>query len=78
MNICRLVEDIAAVLDELKPSKPVLVGWSMGGWVVGDYIRHHGDAALAGFALIGSSVASGQSLPAEALKERQSDPAIAA
>lgn len=71
-------DDIAAIIDALSLDRPVLVGWSMGGWVVGDYIRHHGDAALAGFALVGSSVASGEHLPPAALAERQADPAVAA
>ncbi|MEM7439686.1 MAG: alpha/beta hydrolase [Pseudomonadota bacterium] len=71
-------DDVEAIIAELGLTAATLVGWSMGGWVVGDYIRHHGDAALAGFALVGSSVASGKALPAAALEERQSDPAIAA
>lgn len=71
-------DDIAAIIDALSLDRPTLVGWSMGGWVVGDFIRHHGDAALAGFALVGSSVASGSHLPPDAVEQRQSDPAIAA
>ena len=70
--------DIANIIATLKLDNPYLVGWSMGGWVVGDYIRHHGDTDLTGFALIGSSVATGRNLPATALAERQGDPAVAA
>ena len=44
--------DIARIVDPL--DRPVLLGWSMGGRVVMDYIRHHTDARLAGLALIGS------------------------
>lgn len=46
--------DLAAILAALALERPVLVGWSMGGWVVGDYLRLHGDRALAGVAFVGS------------------------
>lgn len=71
-------EDVAAILAALSLDRPVLVGWSMGGWVVNDYIRHYGDGALAGMVLVGSSIATGKALPPEALAARQADPAIAA
>ena len=45
-------DDIARVLAPL--DRPVLLGWSMGGRVAMDYLRHHGDAGLSGLALIGS------------------------
>lgn len=70
--------DIAALLDALSLEKPVLVGWSMGGWVVQDYLRHHGDDALAGISLVGSSVASGTFSDPDALALRQSDKAVIA
>ena len=44
--------DIAQILAPL--DRPLLLGWSMGGRVAMDYIRHHGDAALSALALIGS------------------------
>jgi len=44
--------DIAQIIAPL--DRPVLLGWSMGGRVVMDYIRNYGDAALTGTALIGS------------------------
>lgn len=49
-------DDIAAIIDELNLVDPVLVAWSMGGWVAMDYLRLNGDAAISGLVLIGSSV----------------------
>ncbi|MEM9762616.1 MAG: alpha/beta hydrolase [Pseudomonadota bacterium] len=46
--------DLAAILAHLAPARPVVAGWSMGGWVVADYLRAHGDAALAGVVTIGT------------------------
>ena len=70
--------DIAAILSALALDKPILVGWSMGGWVLGDYIRHHGDDAISGFALIGSSVTTGDALPAGDLQRRGNDADVVA
>lgn len=44
--------DIAAIVARL--DRPLLLGWSMGGRVVMDYLRHHGDSALSAIALIAS------------------------
>ncbi|MCC6008675.1 MAG: alpha/beta hydrolase [Rhodobacteraceae bacterium] len=52
--------DIAAIIRGLSLSRPVLVGWSMGGWVVCDYLRLHGGAEVAGVALVGSTIRMGQ------------------
>jgi non-heme chloroperoxidase len=49
-------DDLAAVLDQLAVERPVLVGWSYGGFVIGDYLRAHGDAAIAGVDLVGGAV----------------------
>jgi len=70
--------DIAAVIDQLNLDKPVLAGWSMGGKVVMDYLRVHGDAALAGVALVGSALTSGRSQPALAIEQRGADSAVEA
>ncbi|MEP2027404.1 MAG: alpha/beta hydrolase [Paracoccaceae bacterium] len=71
-------EDLHAVIDTLELHAPVLVGWSMGGWVVQDYIRHFGDAAIGGISLVGSSVASGTFTEPRALNSRTSDTAVTA
>ena len=49
-------EDIQTIIQTLDLKSPLLVGWSMGGWVVMDYLEHFGDSALAGVGLIGSSI----------------------
>ena len=40
--------DTAAVIAALGLKRPVLVGWSYAGRLINDYLRLHGDAALAG------------------------------
>ncbi|MEM7497242.1 MAG: alpha/beta hydrolase [Pseudomonadota bacterium] len=46
--------DIAALVARCAPARPVIVGWSMGGMVLADYLRIHGDAALAGIVTVGT------------------------
>lgn len=52
-------EDVAAVIRALCKSTPVLVGWSYGGFVIGDYLRRHGDRGIAGVVLAGGAVVIG-------------------
>lgn len=49
-------DDIAAVLAARKLARPVLVGWSMGGRVIRQYLMIHGDARLAGINFVASQV----------------------
>lgn len=49
-------DDVRAVIEALELDNPLLVGWSLGGWIVMDYLSIHGDAAISGAALVGSSV----------------------
>lgn len=70
--------DIHAIIETLDLQNPLLLGWSMGGWVVNDYIRIFGDANIAGIALVGSSITTGQKLPPEALAARTNNPDVAA
>ncbi|MET0136336.1 MAG: alpha/beta hydrolase [Kibdelosporangium sp.] len=54
--------DVAAVLDLVgKPA--ILVGWSLGGAVVMDYLRRHGDRELAGIVLVGAATEMGKARP---------------
>ena len=46
--------DVAAVMAVTGLNKPVVVGWSYGGFVISDYIRHYGVDNLAGVNLVGS------------------------
>ena len=50
-------DDLAAVIDQTDLGRPVVVAWSYGGLIVTDYVRAHGDAAIAGINLVGAAVA---------------------
>ncbi|GMG81188.1 alpha/beta hydrolase [Paralimibaculum aggregatum] len=65
--------DIAACLAALGPGPAVAVGWSMGGWVLGDYIAAHGCAGLAGLVLVGSSARVGAAADPAVLARRRPD-----
>lgn len=65
--------DIAAAIDQLGLGRPVVVGWSMGGWVLQDYLRHHGDAGIAGLVLVGSSTRVGRLADPEVVARRKPD-----
>lgn len=45
-------DDVAAVIAAAKLRRPVLVGWSLGGFVVGSYLKAHGAAQSAGVNLV--------------------------
>ena len=49
-------DDVAGVIDELDLARPILVGWSYGGLVIGDYVRTHGDGAISGVNYVGGAV----------------------
>lgn len=49
-------DDIAAVLQAKQLKRPVLVGWSMGGRVIRQYLMVHGDSRLAGINFVASQV----------------------
>lgn len=46
--------DIATLLEARSVTRPLLVGWSAGGYWIADYVREHGVAGLAGIVLAGS------------------------
>ena len=48
-------DDLAAVIGELELDRPVLVAWSYGGFVVGDYLGAYGDGAIASINLVGGA-----------------------
>lgn len=47
-------EDISEVMKTLDLIKPIIVGWSYGGYVVLDYVRHNGIKNLSGINFVGS------------------------
>jgi len=53
-------DDLAAVIAALGLDRPVLVGWSYGSRAIACYLRHHGDAAIAGVVLAGGILALGR------------------
>ncbi|MCL6282278.1 alpha/beta hydrolase [Ruegeria sp. 2012CJ41-6] len=71
-------EDVAAIIDALSLDRPLLVGWSMGGAVAGDYVKHFGDQMISGFCLVDSFVTTGSHMAAEARKARLADDAVVA
>jgi non-heme chloroperoxidase len=47
-------EDLNAVITALRLERPVLVGWSYGGVVLCDYLRHYGQQRVAGAHFVGA------------------------
>ena len=46
-------DDVNATISTLRLERPVLSGWSYGGFIISDYLRHYGDAALGGIQFVG-------------------------
>ena len=53
-------DDVAAVIDALGLDRPVLACWSYGGLVISDYLRHHGESAIAGVNFVAAAVRIGE------------------
>jgi pimeloyl-ACP methyl ester carboxylesterase len=51
--------DVHAVLRSLGLEKPVLAGWSYGGYAIADYVRFHGDGALGAINFVDASTDMG-------------------
>ena len=49
-------DDVQAIIRDLSLETPLLVGWSMGGRIAMEYVHVHGEADIAGVAMIGASV----------------------
>lgn len=45
-------EEVAAVIDQCALDRPLLVGWSYGGRVIGDFLDAFGDAPLSGLVFV--------------------------
>jgi pimeloyl-ACP methyl ester carboxylesterase len=60
-------DDLAAVIQARQLDRPVLVGWSYGGYVIADYIRKFGDTKIGGTVFLGSSTKNGTPEAAEFL-----------
>jgi pimeloyl-ACP methyl ester carboxylesterase len=52
--------DLAAVIDELRLKRPMLVGWSYGAFVICDYVRAYGQDEISGINLVAGAVNLGE------------------
>lgn len=76
-------DDIAAVMIALGLRRPVLVGWSYGGYVIGDYLARHGTKNVGAVNFVGGAVISsnppvhvGKRFIEGALMAASDDPAV--
>jgi non-heme chloroperoxidase len=53
-------DDLAAIIDQLGLERPVLVGWSYGGFVICDYVRAHGQDRIAAIDFVAGAVTLGE------------------
>jgi pimeloyl-ACP methyl ester carboxylesterase len=53
-------DDVAAIIDYLRLDRPVLVGWSYGAFVIGDYVRAHGQERIGAIEFVGGAVKLGE------------------
>ena len=51
--------DVAAIIEQLGLDRPVLVGWSYGGFIICDYLRAHGQDRIAAVDLAAGAVKLG-------------------
>ena len=49
-------DDIAAIIEELEITQPVLVGWSYGGFIICDYLSEYGQSDISGVNFVGGGV----------------------
>jgi pimeloyl-ACP methyl ester carboxylesterase len=53
-------DDVAAIIDQLRLDRPVLVGWSYGSFVICDYVRRHGQDRIAAINFVEGAVRLGE------------------
>jgi non-heme chloroperoxidase len=53
-------EDIRNIQEALNLRSAILVGWSYAGFVIGDYLRHYGDADIAGINFVCAAIGIGE------------------
>jgi non-heme chloroperoxidase len=63
----RWADDVDALITGLDLDRPILVGWSFGGYVTCDYMRAHGQEAIAGLNLVDWAVMIGDTPKERAL-----------
>jgi non-heme chloroperoxidase len=52
-------DDIEAVIDKLALDRPILVGWSYGGYIISDYVLRKGQDKISGINFVAAAVALG-------------------
>jgi len=52
-------DDVAAIIEQLGLDRPVLVGWSYGGFIIPDYVRTHGQERIAAIDFVAGAVKLG-------------------
>ena len=55
----RWADDVQAVITELALDKPILVGWSYGGFIINDYLAKYGQDAVGGINYVCAAVLLG-------------------
>ncbi|MFP4003139.1 MAG: alpha/beta fold hydrolase [Alphaproteobacteria bacterium] len=53
-------DDVRNVIEHLDLRNPLLVCWSYGGLIVGDYLRRYGDGAIAGVNFVNAAIGVGE------------------
>jgi non-heme chloroperoxidase len=53
-------DDVAAIIDQLGLDRPVLVGWSYGGFIICDYLRAYGQDRIAAVDFVGAATTLGE------------------
>ena len=53
-------DDVAAIIDQLRLDRPVLVGWSYGAFVICDYVRAYGQERIAAIDFVEGAVKLGE------------------
>ncbi|MBY0334937.1 MAG: alpha/beta hydrolase [Acetobacteraceae bacterium] len=59
-------DEVKGVIDTLGLQRPVLVGWSYGGRIMGDYLNAHGHGAIGGVDWVGATSSVAETPPASA------------
>jgi non-heme chloroperoxidase len=52
-------DDVAAIIQQLRLDRPVLVGWSYGGFIICDYLRAHGQDRIGAIDFVAAGVKLG-------------------
>lgn len=56
-------DDVAAIIEQEKLDRPVLVGWSWAGFIIMNYVRHYGVEDIAGINLVGANTSLQGAVP---------------